>query len=145
MLYRIRERKDPRTPQAPGKYYGTIQCLDKINLTELASRISSTCTVTRADCLAVLSSLQEQIIYALQEGKRVHLGELGCFRISCNGLGSDTPETYNLNLLKRLKVIFTPNTVLKQALALNNKAISFNNLDAVKNAENATPGDETVE
>ena len=90
MNYKVIERKDPRNPEAPGKYYGFIVNLSKIGIEEIATRISGTCTVTRHDCLAVLSALQEQIIYALQEGKRVHLGDIGSFRTVANGLGSDT-------------------------------------------------------
>lgn len=92
MNYKVIERKDPRNPEAPGKYYGFIVNLSKIGIEEIATRISGTCTVTRHDCLAVLSALQEQIIYALQEGKRVHLGDIGSFRTVANGLGSDTAE-----------------------------------------------------
>ena len=64
MNYKVIERKDPRNPEAPGKYYGFIVNLSKIGIEEIATRISGTCTVTRHDCLAVLSALQEQIIYA---------------------------------------------------------------------------------
>ena len=67
MNYKVIERKDPRNPEAPGKYYGFIVNLSKIGIEEIATRISSSCTVTRHDCLAVLSALQEQIIYALRE------------------------------------------------------------------------------
>ena len=62
MNYKVIERKAPRNPEAPGKYYGFIVNLSKIGIEEIATRISGTCTVTRHDCLAVLSALQEQII-----------------------------------------------------------------------------------
>ena len=74
MMYKVIERKDPRNPEGQGKYYGLIVNMSNIGIDELATRISATCTVTRHDCLAVLSALQEQIIYALKEGRRVHLG-----------------------------------------------------------------------
>jgi len=114
MNYKVIERKDPRNPEAPGKYYGFIVNLSKIGIEEIATRISGTCTVTRHDCLAVLSALQEQIIYALQEGKRVHLGDIGSFRTVANGLGSDTAEKYDPAYITKLRVCFTPNTKLKE-------------------------------
>lgn len=114
MNYKVIERKDPRNPEAPGKYYGFIVNLSKIGIEEIATRISGTCTVTRHDCLAVLSALQEQIIYALQEGKRVHLGDIGSFRTVANGLGSDTAEKYDPAYITKLRVCFTPNTKLKK-------------------------------
>ena len=69
MNYKVIERKRPaRTRKQPGKVItvSIVQPL-QIGIEEIATRISGTCTVTRHDCLAVLSALQEQIIYALQE------------------------------------------------------------------------------
>lgn len=75
--------------------------------------------------MAVLSALQEQIIYALQEGKRVHLGDIGSFRTVANGLGSDTAEKYDPAYITKLRVCFTPNTKLKKAMSLDNKAFTL--------------------
>ena len=100
--------------------------------------ISASCTVTRHDCLAVLSALQEQIIYALQEGKRISLGDIGRFRVMAIGAGSDTAESYDTNLIKRLKVCFTPNTRLKDALTLDNKAFPLTRLNLVEEEEDET-------
>ena len=104
MIYKVIERKDPRNPEGQGKYYGLIVNMSNIGIDELATRISATCTVTRHDCLAVLSALQEQIIYALKEGRRVHLGDIGSFRVVANGTGSATPETYDTSFMQKLHV-----------------------------------------
>ncbi len=48
-----------------------------MNLEQVATNISRECTVTVHDVKAVLSSLQEQIILALQDGKSVRFGDLG--------------------------------------------------------------------
>ena len=136
MIYKVIERKDPRNPEGQGKYYGLIVNMSNIGIDELATRISATCTVTRHDCLAVLSALQEQIIYALKEGKRVHLGDIGSFRVMANGLGSETPEAYETSLISALRVRFTPNTALKDALSLTNRDFPLERVDF------ATPEDE---
>ena len=136
MMYKVIERKDPRNPEGQGKYYGLIVNMSNIGIDELATRISATCTVTRHDCLAVLSALQEQIIYALKEGKRVHLGDIGSFRVMANGLGSETPEAYETSLISALRVRFTPNTALKDALSLTNRDFPLERVDF------ATPEDE---
>lgn len=136
MMYKVIERKDPRTPDGQGKYYGYIVNMSKIDIEEIATRISASCTVTRHDCLAVLSALQEQIIYALKEGKRVHLGDIGSFRVMANGLGSETPEAYETSLISALRVRFTPNTALKDALSLTNRDFPLERVDF------ATPEDE---
>ena len=81
--------------------------------------------------MAVLSALQEQIIYALQEGKRVHLGDIGSFRTVANGLGSDTAY------ITKLRVCFTPNTKLKKAMSLDNKAFTLERVDFLPEEEDS--------
>jgi hypothetical protein len=76
MIYKIVERINPTKRDEAPKYYGYIVSMSKLGIEEIATRISASCTVTRHDCLAVLSALQEQIIYSLQEGKSVALGDL---------------------------------------------------------------------
>ena len=115
IIYKVIERKDPSDFESPGKFYATPVCFNQLNIDNLAERISASCTVTRADCLAVLASLQEQIILALQEGNRVHLGDLGSFRLTLRGKGSDTTEDYKTSLIETVNVCFTANTVLKEA------------------------------
>ena len=144
MIYKVIERKNPQKREEAPKYHGMIVSMDQITIEEIASRISSSCTVTRHDCLAVLSALQEQIIYALQEGKRVHLGDIGCFRVIVNGLGSETAEDYNTSYMKRLKVYFTPNKKLKSSIALGNSDISLQRVDFIEEEESETEGEETV-
>ena len=129
MMYKIIERKNPRNTDGPAKFYAYIVNMSKIDIDELATRISGTCTITRSDVLGVLSALQEQFIYALQEGKRIHLGDIGSFRVIANGAGSETPEAYSTDLIRKLRVCFTPNTTLKDALSLKNKKFSLERVD----------------
>ncbi len=128
MNYKVIKRKKPGSPDV-AKFYGFIVSLSKIGIEDIATRISNTCTVTRHDCLAVLSALQEQIIYALQEGKRVNLGDIGSFRVLANGLGSETAEDYDTSCINKLRVCFTPNPKLKKALSLENKNFSLERVD----------------
>lgn len=111
------------------KYYACLVNPGIMDIEGLAKRISSTCTVTRADCLAVLAALQEQIVYALQSGMRVHLGDVGCFRLTCQSGGTETPEEFDVKQIKKLKVNFYPSKVLRNAIALSNEEVSFYNLE----------------
>lgn len=140
IIYKVIERKNPKDFESPGKFYATPVCFNQLNIDNLAERISASCTVTRADCLAVLASLQEQIILALQEGNKVHLGDLGSFRLTFRGTGSDTAEDYKTSLIKTVNVCFTANTDLKEALKVSNKAVRFISLESYLN--NKTDGTE---
>ena len=46
-------------------------------LKDLAKSINNACTVTEADVFAVWSAMEQEIMYALSNGKRVVLGNLG--------------------------------------------------------------------
>lgn len=128
--YRIVEKTNPAAPDEPGKYYARLVNPGVIDVEGLAKRISSNCTVTRSDTLAVLSALQEQVIYALQNGMRVHLGDLGNLRLSCQSEGVENKEDFKTSMILKLKVQFTPNKTLKEAVARSNQEISFYQLDA---------------
>lgn len=62
------------------KYFAQFAPVTPVNLNDIANRISKTCTVTEHDVKAVLSALQEQILYSLSDGHSVRLGDLGSFR-----------------------------------------------------------------
>ena len=141
--YRVVEKKRPGDEFTEGKYYGCLVNPGKIDLNGLAKRISAACTVTRADTLAVLSALQDEIIYALQSGMRVHLGDVGCFRLTCRGKGVEKKEDFRVSQIEKLKVVFHPNKILQEALAVSNKEISFYNVEtAPAEAETTEPDEE---
>lgn len=119
---------DARDKTAPALYYGCVKTFDRLSIDQLAKRISSSCTATRSDCLAVLSALQEQVIYALQQGARVSLGDLGFLRVSCKSGGVATPEEFECSDIKKLRIVFTPSQVLRNAFKLTNPDIELNNL-----------------
>ena len=143
MYYKVIERKNPQRRDEAPKHYGTVASMGSVSIEDIAGRISASCTVTRHDCLAVLSALQEQIIYCLQEGKSVRLGDLGSFRVIMNSLGSDKEEDFNTSYIKRLKVHFTPNTTLRSAISLKNAGISLLRLET-DTTETPEAGEETV-
>lgn len=139
--YKVVSRQKPGTSDPENlKYYATLVNPGKIDIEGLAKRISSTCTVTRADCLAVLSALEEQIVYALQSGMRVHLGDVGCFRLSCQSSGTATPEEFDIKQIKKLKVVFYPSKALRNAIALTNEEVQFYSMEGAATTEDQLTG-----
>lgn len=132
---RVVNRKDPRKPEEAGLYYGSVVSFDKVGVDELSKLISANCTVTRSDCLAVISALQEQIQTALLGGKRVNLGYLGNFHLTCNGEGTLTAKEYTCNNIRKLRVAFIPGKQLKNALRVGNGDVKFFNLYEEKENE----------
>lgn len=135
LRYKLIEKKNPQKPLEAGKYYAKLLWTGSSDTDTLSERISATCTVTPHDVKAVLSALQEQMIYDLRDGKSVSLERLGTFRPSLNGTGSDTKENYDTAMIERVKVVFTPNSRLKAALAPENPDMKFSRVDTEETAE----------
>ena len=125
--YRVIKRKHPKSEKE--QYYASIVNFGKLDVDDLAERISGSCTVTRTDCLVVLSALQKEVIFALKSGNRVNLGDLGSMRITCNCKGADTKEDFSVDSVKKLNVIYLPSVEMKQELNL--KKVQLNRVDLV--------------
>ena len=117
VTYSVVPRTKPGEKNDPPKYYAQAQARGDVSIREMAERIQSTCTVTKADVYAVLVALEDVIVEALQNGEIVRLGELGTFQLSLSGKGALTEEDYNTSLIKRAKINFRPGTALANALA----------------------------
>ena len=116
VTYSVSPRINPRDKEAAPKFYAQAQARGDVSIREMAERIQSTCTVTKADVYAVLVALEDVIVEALQNGEIVRLGELGTFQLSLSGKGAVTEEDYNTSLIKRAKINFRPGKVLAGAL-----------------------------
>ena len=99
------------------KYYAKVAPVSPVYVNDIAARISKTCTVTEHDVKAVLSALQEQVIYSLSDGHSVRLGDLGSFRptIACKGM--DKAEDLTVRNIKKVRVKFTPSATLEKELS----------------------------
>ena len=63
-----------------------------VEIREMADRIQKTCTVTRADVMAVRGALEDGIMEALEGGEIVRLADLVTFQIGLSGRGAETEE-----------------------------------------------------
>ena len=116
VTYSVVPRIDPRQKNDPPKYYAQAQARGDVNIREMAERIQSTCTVTKADVYAVLISLEDVVKEAIQNGEIVRLGELCTLQVSLSGKGTLTEKEYDDSLIKKAKIIFRPGTILAGAL-----------------------------
>ena len=116
VTYSVVPRINPREKNDPPKYYAQAQARGDVSLREMAERIQSTCTVTKADVYAVLVSLEDVVKEAIQNGEIVRLGELCTLQVSLSGKGTLTEEEYDDSLIKKAKINFRPGTILAGAL-----------------------------
>ena len=116
VTYSVSPRINPRDKEAAPKFYGHVQARGDINLREMAERIQSTCTVTKADVYAVLISLEDVVKEAIQNGEIVRLGELCTLQVGLSSKGTLTEKEYEDTNIKKARINFRPGPVLAGAL-----------------------------
>lgn len=67
--YSVVKRNNPLDQDAVPKFYAQAQANGHVEIREMADRIQKTCTVTRADVMAVLVALEDVIMEALEGGR----------------------------------------------------------------------------
>ena len=110
------KRKNPRDLNAPEKYYAAAVTAGSTDLNELADMVASQSTVSKADCYAVLTALESNVIRELRQGRMVKLGELGSYRLSIASEGRDTIDEVNTSMVKKAKILFRPGKGLRNML-----------------------------
>ncbi len=114
--YNVITRYNPRDPEAPRKYYASIQSSGRVTLRELSKQIAEISTVSTVDTMAVLEGLLTLIPREIAQGNIVELGDFGTFWMRIQSDGSDTPEEVKANNIKRVLPRFTPGKEFKQGL-----------------------------
>ncbi|TCI90300.1 HU family DNA-binding protein [Tenacibaculum sp. M341] len=110
-------KKNPRDLTAPKKFYASSISNGTTELETLADLISSQCTVTSTDCVAVLNALEENVIRELKQGRIVKLGKLGDFQVSLSSEGFDTEEEETAKAIKKARIIFRPSVGMRNLLS----------------------------
>jgi predicted histone-like DNA-binding protein len=110
------EKRNPLHPDDPKRYYANVKSTGVITLKALGKKITQRSTVNHADTVAVLEAVTQVMGDELSEGKIVHFGDFGSFRIGVSSGSSETKEKFTTSLIKSKRVIFRPGTDLKEVL-----------------------------
>ncbi|PKP07901.1 MAG: DNA-binding protein [Bacteroidetes bacterium HGW-Bacteroidetes-4] len=117
-------RLNPQDVVAPAKFYAQAVSAGTTDLDRLAFLISNQSTVREADCLAVLSALQHNMMDELMQGRVVQLGVLGNFQIGIRSEGRELANEVSTSIVKSAHINFRPGKRLRTMLkALNYKLI----------------------
>ena len=130
--YSVVKRNNPLDQDALPKFYAQAQANGHVEIREMADRIQKTCTVTRADVMAVLVALE-----ALEGGEIVRLADLGTFQIGLSGRGAETEDAYDVSMIRKARINFRPGIALSGILA----ALKYTKVDKlpVKTKEEQKP------
>lgn len=116
-------------------YYGQIKQNGVKGIETIASDIEKQSTVSRADILAVLSSLQEVIIATLQNGQGIKLGDVGSFRPTLKSQGVENKDDFNVQNIRKVNIVFTPSSKMRYQLDKKNPFVQFQRVAVPKDEE----------
>lgn len=116
ITFKPQMRKNPQDVEAPAKFYASSIASGETDFETLAGLISYQSTLTESDCLAVLSSLEHNIMNELKQGRIVKLGRLGNFQVSISSEGSDTADEVSANKITKKRILFRPGKRLRNLL-----------------------------
>ncbi len=115
MKVKLIKRKNPQNP-SEFKFYGAAVHEGKVDLDTIAEQISGRSTTTYGDILSVLQNFMEFLPFLLVMGKSVSLGSMGSLRISLRGDGVENPDDFDVSLIKKKRIIFSPGPKLKEKI-----------------------------
>lgn len=120
LLYTLRQN-NIKSNNSYKKWYAHVVRQGELSLNEIERNIQNNCSVKRADVIAVITALQEEIEQGLKNGKVVNLGELGKFHLSIRSECVDRPEDFSVQ--KHVKGIVCKYTPDGHRLAGSDKRI----------------------
>ena len=106
--YVLVERPNPQDRTAPKKFYANAVVRGSMGLEGLAERIAGASTASKGDIMLVLTALGEQLQQLMMEGYSVKINGLGTFRVTINGIGSDTAEEFSSSLIRKFSIRYRP-------------------------------------
>ena len=115
--YKAVQRPNPLKKEEVNKFYPTAISNGKVELKEMAKRISAkSTTVSDIDTYAVLMALTQEISNAIQNGGTVHLGELGYFHITLSGKGAKDAKSVTSSDIKEARLRFMAGNEIENSL-----------------------------
>ena len=137
--YSVSPRLNPRDKEAAPKYYASAQRVQTISLDDMAKNISHSTTATRADVLAVLTALIDEMTTELAKGNSIVLGELGTFRFTLTSKGAVTAEDFKVDMIKKASVRYYPSKTIKTIY----DGLTYNRVPARKTVHDILKGNGT--
>ena len=121
--YKAIQRKSPKNGRVA--WYAAVDNEKSVDVNVIADAIQAECTVHRADILAVLAGLEEQIVSQLLAGNSVRLGQLGSFHLTLKSRPSETENEVTSENIKAVMVRFRKSGRMQGHFQLTNPNVKF--------------------
>ncbi|MGQ1946117.1 HU family DNA-binding protein [Geofilum sp. OHC36d9] len=127
LFYNKIQRKNPRNPEEPAKWYLSLRSTGLVKEEEVAKRIADETTLNPKEAEMSLAQLEKVLIQALLNGQTVQLGTWGSFYLTLNSEGVESEDEVSASQVKKINLRFSAGKSIKEAIA---KA-SFKDVDSL--------------
>ena len=114
--FNVVQRGNPARPDAPRRYYPSIQSSGRMTVRELAEKAADMSTLSTVDMMAAIESFLAIVPEALADGKIVELGDFGSFWLRSVSDGADQADEVRGRLIRSLIPRFMPGKRFKRVL-----------------------------
>jgi len=114
--FNVVERGKPGDPEAPKKFYPSIQSSGRVTTRELAEMAAQRSTLSTMDMMAAIEGFLAIIPEQLARGNIVELGDFGNFWLRASTEGVDNPEEVRAEHIESLMPRFNPGKEFKKVL-----------------------------
>jgi predicted histone-like DNA-binding protein len=114
--FNIVERGNPGKPEAPKKYYPSIQSSGRVTTRELAEMAAERSTLSTMDMMAAIEGFLAIIPQQLAKGNIVELGDFGSYWLKTTSAGAETADEVRANQIVNVLPRFNPGRKFKDML-----------------------------
>ncbi|RUT78370.1 DNA-binding domain-containing protein [Ancylomarina longa] len=114
--FKVIGRKNPRDPQAPAKYYASLNSKGRRNIRYIAGEIADRSSLNKMDVLSVIEGFLQIVPKTLNDGYTVDLGEFGNMGLIAKSDAVEKQEEFNATHIQGVKVSFRPGKLFKHEL-----------------------------
>ena len=116
MKYIILQRANPQD-RRKAKWYATPLLERRVRQAELTSQLTETLGIRYGIVRKIIQVFLEAVVRHLLAGRSVCLRPLGTLRISFTSDGMEEPEHVTPDTIRDLKIVITPDKLLKEQLS----------------------------
>ena len=116
MKYIILQRANPQD-RRKAKWYATPLLERRVRQAELTSQLTETLGIRYGIVRKIIQVFLEAVVRHLLAGRSVCLRPLGTLRISFTSDGMEEPERVTPDMIRDLKIVITPDKLLKEQLS----------------------------
>ena len=115
--FNVVERGNPAKPEAPKKFYPSIQSDGRMTVRELAEKASRMSTLSTTDMMAAIESFLSIVPEEWANGKIVELGDFGNFWLRSTSDGVEEAAKVRGDQINNLIPRFNPGKQFKRVLS----------------------------